>query len=371
MSELKQAHVRQLYRPVIIVFLVFVVLTIISVVYTGWSSTTITITPKQKTISTSFSITIAPTTSTTDDHQLAGTFTTTQQTATVTAAPKTTGTPVPAHATGTVTIKNTTAKTQPLATGTRLRSDSGIIVRTDKRVDVAGGSSVDVTVTADPLGETGNVPAGKFVIVALWPGLQDKIYGQSATALAGGMSVGNGTLSLDDLTAASSKAADQIRKKVGDNTPGTYVILTPASVVSAPKPEVPSTSYQVTVTENVSTITYSADRLQDLIHIELQRQLADGQQLDSVAMPSLSMPNAPTATQANISVEATGTASLSSSAALLSPTSFVSMTASTIQTKLTGTDDIKSVVIHLSPWWRTTTSDQVDRITVLLAKPKS
>lgn len=97
------------------------------------------------------------------------------------------GATVDDYAHGNVTINNTWTKTQPLAATTRLRpASNGLIFRTTKRVDVPAGGSVVTEIAADEKGAKGNVPPGRFEIVALWQGLKDKIWGESTEPMSGG-----------------------------------------------------------------------------------------------------------------------------------------------------------------------------------------
>lgn len=370
MSDLQRAHVQAKYRPVSVIFAVLVLCLIAGVAYAGWSSTTITVTPKLTKVSASFPVTV--TSKTTDEAGvLVGTITDAEKSATVTVTPKGTGTPVPAHATGQITIKNTTATDQPLSVGTRLRSTSDVIVRTTKRVDVPAGGSVVADAIADPLGEEGNIPAGKFVIVALWPGLQDKIYGESATDFTGGLASGGTSLSLDELTAASNQAEEEIRTAVGTSQLGTLISLEPSSVVSVPKPEVPSASYKVTVTVKITTVTYQAGQLTELLRAELEKSLPAGQSLGKIESPAISIQDRPETNQVVLQVEGLAAASLSSINPLLQPTTYVGLTTDEIKKKLSDDSLISSMNVKLSPWWRTTAPDQPERITLIVSPAQS
>ncbi len=370
MTDLQRARVQRIYQPISIVFGFFVVLLVAGVAYAGWSSTVIIITPLITKVTASFPVTIGPTANA-DGSSLVGTIKTEEQSATITVTPKGTGTPVPAHAAGRVTIKNTTAKVQPLSVGTRLKSDSGIIARTTARVDVPAGGSVVAEVVADPLGEAGNLPPGKFIIVALWPGLQDKIYGQSSTAFTGGLATGGTTLSLNELTGASSQAEEQIKAIVGTTAPGILISLEPTSVVSVPKPEVQSASYKVTVTLKVTTITYQASQLADLEKNELTKSLPEHQRLDAIAGPAITLQDRPTKDQAVLRIDSSATAHLDTASPLLQPAAYTGLSAADIRKKLNDPATIKSTNVKLSPIWRTTAPEQAERITITVLKPQS
>ncbi|MEK7538088.1 MAG: baseplate J/gp47 family protein [Patescibacteria group bacterium] len=367
MTDLRQAHVQRVYRPLSIVFVALVLLIAAGAAYAGWSSTVISITPLLKPVTATFPVAVGPTISAADSNQLVGTVNTAERSAAVTVQPPPAGPSVPAHATGAMTFRNITAKSQPLAVGTRLRAENGVIVRTTARVDVPANGSIDAPVVADPLGNEGNLPAGRFVIVALWPGLQDKIYGQTAQPLSGGMASGGSMLSLDELTAASNQAEQQIRDVVGGSQPGIFVTLKPVAVVSDPKPAVPSASYTVTVTAAVTTVTYPADRLNDLLRQELRRTLSDGQDVASLTPPSLTVQDRPSSDRVVLEVAGRGLATLSTTNPLLTAAAYTGLSAADIKSKLLGSSLVKSATVKLAPWWRTTAPDQPERISISVA----
>lgn len=361
MTDLRNAHVQSLYRPISIAFVVGVVLIISGVVYTAWTSSRITLTPKLSTVMTPMSITFGNG----SDGSILATTTSNEQKATVTVTPSGTGTPIPAHATGDMTIINTTGKAQPLASGTRLQSKDGIIVRTTARVDVPAQGKVTIRVIADPLGETGNVAAGRFTIVALWPGLQQSIYGETTEALTGGMAVSGASLSLEELTKASDEAEQQVRTAAGASRPGYVVVLDPVAVTSSPKADVPSASYAVTVTVRVTTISYDPTLVRDAIRNELQKMLNPDAEITSIDDPKFVFDTAVDSEHVTADIQASGKAQLRTTAAVFSPASYASASVSSIRERLAANPNIKASSVQLSPWWRTSTPEQADRITII------
>ncbi|MBI5466824.1 MAG: baseplate J/gp47 family protein, partial [Candidatus Kerfeldbacteria bacterium] len=364
MAELRQAQLQRMYRFVILGFVVLVLGVSAGVGYAAWSKTTVTITPRRVPLTADFSVTVAAASS--EATTLVGTVASETKSATVTVTPEQQGTPIPAHATGQVILTNTTAKDQPLAAGTRLKADNGVIVRTNSRVDVPAGGTVKATVTADLLGEEGNLPAGHFIIVALWPGLQDKIYADSEVAFSGGLASGGATLAVADLTAASDRAQADIVKTLPANRPGTIVVTAPESVTTNPTASTPSTSYEVTVKLKVVTVTYSANELSTLIGQQLRSSLADDQELSSVDEPRVTLGEQPSADSVILDVTALGQATIAKNSPRIARSAFVGKSAQEISSQLLGTDVVKSVVISFSPWWRTTAPERADRIVVVL-----
>lgn len=364
MPSLQSAHVQRIYRPLSVVFLGLVSLTLAGVVYAGLSETTITVTPLRRQVDTSFTVTVGPSASA--DQSLQGTVSTSTLTEVTTITPHGTGTPQPAHATGRVTFHNTTARPQPLAAGTRLRASSGVIVRTTKRVDVPAGGTVGADVVADPLGLEGEVPAGRFVIVALWPGLQDKIYADSSAALTGGLAASGTSLALDELTAASNAAEKKIEVAFGPSTSGRLKALIPTAVSTDPLASVQSASYSVTVTMKGVDIRYPAADITALITDRLTELLADDERLAAVAAPELAFERQLSDNEAEVTVRGRGWASLTASSPLLRASQFVGLDRSAIVRKLLGSKVVKDVAVDISPWWRSAAPTDPRRITVLL-----
>lgn len=92
----------------------------------------------------------------------------------------------PAKAHGTVTIKNTTARAQPLVATTRLLSKDGVLFKITKSVVAPAGGEVKVEAQADELGKQGEIGPTKFTIPGLATALQDKIYAESFEPMRGG-----------------------------------------------------------------------------------------------------------------------------------------------------------------------------------------
>ena len=91
------------------------------------------------------------------------------------------------RARGIVTIINNYNKSQTLVRTTRLLSPQDILFRTDQTIQVPAYSQMQVQVYADQPGVKGEIPPTHFTIPGLWPGIQDKIYGESSEPMTGGL----------------------------------------------------------------------------------------------------------------------------------------------------------------------------------------
>lgn len=116
------------------------------------------------------------------------------------------------YAIGTVTITNTWTRPQPLQEGTRLMSESGVLFRTQERVDVPAHGTVSAAVKADQPGPSGDIGPSTFEIVALWEGLKKDIVAASKTKFTGGVAHVS-RLDETTLTAAKKEALATLEKQ--------------------------------------------------------------------------------------------------------------------------------------------------------------
>lgn len=114
-----------------------------------------------------------------------------------------TTTEVPARASGTITLVNTTNGTQSLAATTRLLSEDGLVYRIPERVDLPPHSRTEVTAVADQEGKAYEAQPGRWTIPGLRAANQELIYGENAVATTGGTTT-NATLT--DAVLASTQA---------------------------------------------------------------------------------------------------------------------------------------------------------------------
>lgn len=364
MPSLQHAYVQRFYRPVLILFTAAVIVSLTLTLVASAASATITITPKLLPVDATLSVVVGPQASLPTG--IPGTVKVSTMSAAVDAAPSSQGTSVPAHAHGPIVLHNDSGGSQALTVGTRLQSTTGVIVRTAARVDVPAHGTVQVEVTADPEGESGNLESGRLTIVALRPANQTLIYGQVVTALTGGTKLQSGSLGIDALTAASDQARDKIRQQVGADQAGHLHLLIPTSVSTQPSASTPSAKYTVTVSMKLLDVTYHASDLDQRLHQELASQVAADQQLVTVAAPTISAGDQPTSDSLQLNIKAQGTASITTTSSALQPGTFTGLTSAQIKTKLLGNSSIKAVTVKFSPWWRQAAPDQASRIRVEL-----
>lgn len=120
------------------------------------------------------------------------------------------------YAKGTVTIINNLGHSQPLLPRSQLLSDSGVLFRTDARVAIPAHGRVEVSITADQPGESGNLEPTHFTIVKIWTDWQNSIYGETSSLTSGGTREGR-IASQDELDKALEEVKNDLYKKGVDN----------------------------------------------------------------------------------------------------------------------------------------------------------
>lgn len=113
------------------------------------------------------------------------------------------GTAIPALASGEVIIYNQSKKNQPLVATTRLLTSNNILFRLKKSTVAPAGGQVKAEVYADKPGLSGEIEPTKFTIPGLSEILQKDIYAESKTKMTGGAK------RISAVTAADIKSAEE------------------------------------------------------------------------------------------------------------------------------------------------------------------
>lgn len=199
-AQMGNARIEKYYNKIVAVFIGLTALLLILIVYFSFSKTTVTVTAEE------VSETVTAKTSV---KELKGTVLLTTVEGSKEYESATTAVGTPGKATGTVTIVNNYNQSQSLVATTRLLSKEGVLFRTQETITVPAGDSVDVDVIADQEGASGNISASTFEIVALWPGLKEKIYGTSSAAMTGGI-VYTTTVTAQDIEKAKTALSAEL-----------------------------------------------------------------------------------------------------------------------------------------------------------------
>lgn len=269
-------------------------------------------------------------------------------------------------ATGIVTIYNNYSADQPLVATTRLSSDEGVIFRTQESIVVPRGQAVAVNVVADQPGEVGNIPASRFIIVALWPGKQDKIYGESTQAMTGG--VKNVTVATEEninqaknqaIAELMNQGLQKLDQQVKKQNPAATLIKSAATykiidqLVSAePDKEVDI----ITVDTKISVIAavFDEENLKTIAEEQLKSALTDEQKLDQFLANELEYEIVAFDLEKNscrLKVKANGLVTLRLSSPIFNRKNLTNKDKQEIRTYFLGFDQVKRVDIKFSPFW--------------------
>lgn len=288
-SRLKKAKIEQYYSKVALAFIAVVVLAVIVIIYFSLSKTIITVTLQPETVKNTMEINIGPVKE--GENYLEGRLVEKTVTGSKTFKDLTSVSTKEAKATGTVSIYNNHSSVQPLVATTRLLSDEGILFRTKETITVPAGGQVDVEVEADEEGEKGNIGPTHFTIVALWKGLQDKIYGESAAPMTGGIK--DVTIaSLENINRAKSQLASELKEQaiqeldreiIKENANEkilpqavTYQILEEAADV---EPESEVDQFEVTTELKIVAVVFDKNKLFDTARQNLVDSLPSDKEL--------------------------------------------------------------------------------------------
>lgn len=180
----KKAKIEKSYRPVVLGFVLVILISLGFILYLSFAKTIIFIRLKPLNHSATFSFAVSETADA--QETLEGRFLSLTLSSKKNFVPESHGEMIPAKANGVVKITNNYSKVQPLVATTRLNSKEGVLFRTKETVRVEPMAVVSVPVEADKPGKEGEIGPSTFTIVALWPGLQDKIFAASEAAMTGG-----------------------------------------------------------------------------------------------------------------------------------------------------------------------------------------
>ncbi len=382
MTKKKSIHkikIQNYYRTLIITFSIAVVIVLALIVYFSFSNTIIwvTVSDEPYTVSTLIEIVNNPEDENTSEPAVAGVVFESNVSLTNEYAEVTVGSEVESKATGQVTIHNNYSSTQPLIATTRLLSETGILFRTDERVDVPPGGQVSVSVTADQPGLAGEVEPMRFTIPGLWPGLQDKIYGESTEKMTGGTTTTT-VATLDNIVkakndnfqAAYNQALDDIETQLNYLNADYKIQATKKELLSeeaSVEPNAQVNSFYVTTSLHVVALSYNADEVIALAHEKTAGQLPNNTKLtlDTDTPYTYVIDNFNVEDQvASLRVTISGTKNVTLSHSMFDRIKLVNMDRNDVQRYFAQFPKVENVEIQFSPFWVFRTPTLVDNIEV-------
>jgi len=357
-SQLRRPSISRFYRNGTFIFLAVSLMVGGAIAALAFSKTTIRVTLGSRTVTAETSLTAAvqPT-----DQDIAAEITTAEAEKTRTFTVPSDGPVVDDYARGLVTITNAWTQVQPLAAGTRLQSAAnGLIYRTTRRVDVPAGGRIDVEVVCDLKGEAGNIGPDRFTIVALWKGLQDQIYGQSAAAMTGGTRQ-SGTLTQAAIDEAKTGFLNELlaeaRQSLSNPTNAKTRIGEPVVLASSatpdPGPGTETTTFVLRGSVEIAAVAVDRADLASQTGADLNAKLAQDEEIaletvrQSVTVRSVDIQ----AGTAVLIITTTAEARLAATSEIFAPERFAGQTANDIRSMLRGTPGVAGVDVRISPFW--------------------
>lgn len=283
------------------------------------------------------------------------------------------------NAVGTVRLYNNTDKAQPLLIHTQLQAPNGVIFRTNSRVSVPANGSISVGVTADVKGADGNIGPSHFAIIKLFKGLQEKIYGQSESAMTGGIQKVQVLTDQDIEQAKNSKANElyddlvtkiradlQSNEKLVDGAVKKEILEATPNVPAGTK----TTSFSIKVRARVTAVVFDQASLFDLAVSKLKSQLSAGRDLVNPSTENLSYTVASydlNAGVADLAVKFAGVTIVKLSNEIFDKSKIFGFTKQQTVDYFLRFPDIDKVDVGITPFWSTKIPNLEDKIEISIA----
>ena len=357
----------QKLKSLIIIFGVIVLTLFLFIIYYSFSKTVILVTPKQKTLETTLTITVKEIPQTEDQAKnmvLPG-LVLFNETGGSKTAPLEATEEVPGLAAGRVTIFNNWSQAQPLAATTRLISSTGVLFRTVSRVDVPAKSSTEIEVTADQPGASGNIGPDKFTIPGLSKQMQELVYGESKNDMTGGTKKAS-VISAEAVTKTQNELVAELKKQALDELINsvkekneayalsednvTYEII---NITVTPEIGQETDKFSLDLKIKLIAVAFSENELQDLAKKELNKELETDQKITdesfkmSYTVESFDLENK----SATLKVTASGLGQIRLSSPIFNRENLVNKDRQQITAYFSDFDTIQSVEVKFSPFW--------------------
>lgn len=368
-----------LYRKIALSFFSISVVIALIIFFVSFSWATVTITPIVKQLSDTVSLTVqeeplsasgaVPGKIVRRELEASGTFTPT--------AVKT----VEDRASGSITVLNTSGRTQPLRVTTRFLSSGNILFRSTEFVTVPAQGSVDVPVIADAVGDPGNLQSERFTLPGLNVDAQVRIYGTSFTKGAGGSQEVR-AVTQTDISNAETELLAKLQEKFVLMLDAEKTRVNAAAVGSTVKNSQVSHSsdravgdqakeFTLTVKAEFIGVLYDEQKFISAIHRALLANLSTGYQLidpliSDITSTITSVDDA--AHSATISANAIAGKMRNDDLQPYQKKDLAGLSREDIATYFKGYDDISDVTVSLYPFWVTRAPLLVDHITIRIQK---
>ena len=364
-----------LYRKVVISFVVLTTILILLVLYFSFVSAKITVTPHPERISADFAVDVVETEDGLVPDKVNGVFFNKEVKGEKEFS--TTGSKaIASDIVGRVTVINNYRRPQALRATTRLMSSDNILLRMKDRADIPVGGTVDVDVYADDPAqlEGRTLDTGThFNIINLWPQLQSEIYAEAATAIK----LGENTVAVvtqEDIDKAKDELIDYLKLQ-------TFVDLgldgNVAKVVEIAEIEMESSAvvgdevskFILSMDAVVSGVLFDKDNLMRLAEDRMRSSLDVNKQLLSTDYESLEYSvedlNLEKA-RAMIRVKLSGVSVIRLNSDIFDKDRIKGLTREQVKNYFDNQQSVESVVIKFFPFWVNRVPQLSDHINLMV-----
>ncbi|MFA6391189.1 MAG: baseplate J/gp47 family protein [Patescibacteria group bacterium] len=385
MPTIKKTKIGKRYSKMAVLFLGVALVAVVAIVYVSLAKTVITITPSPEAVSISFDLPLTAEINQLENqtNSLPGRLVEKQIEETKTFTNVTSQSKVQGKAEGTVTIYNKYTSNQPLVASTRLLSEDDVLFRTKETVTVPAGGQVEVEVEADQSGETGNIGPSRFTIVALWKGLQDKIYAESSEAMNNGLRDVT-VATLKDINDSKEEFAVELKEKAAEELSREIAIensaekILPQAVVyqilneeASVKPDAEVNSFEITSKINVIAAVFDETELFNYAKNLLSEKVSSNKELAGTeinllqyAIKSFDLENQ----TAVLSVKLDGTTKVKLASPIFDRDNLLNRDKQEIKTYFLDFPEIQNVDVKFSPFWVFRSPSLKDHIEIVISK---
>ncbi|MBI2644739.1 hypothetical protein HYW94_00995 [Candidatus Uhrbacteria bacterium] len=283
--------------------------------------------------------------------------------------------------TGTLTIVNKNPQPQPLRATTRFLSSDGVLLRLKNFTTVPANGQIDAEVYADKEGDLGNFDTSRLTLPALWPAMQEKVYGRGFTpSQSGGSQIG--IIRQEDIERAQQSSIEALRDQFSEllsasqgdwkpQNPKNMIDFKVKDALVSGKAGDTVNRFQVTVRATYTGIIYDMQDMAKKVDEKLREQLSGGQDLIPPAEgdTEYAIEDANESTKsALIRVTAKAGKILGEDTEAFSKKNLVGLNKEQIAAYFMSYPDIIDVQVHFYPAWVTRAPFLTDHINVMLKR---
>lgn len=276
---------------------------------------------------------------------------------------------------GRALLINKSNKNQPLVATTRLLSPDNKLFRTKETVNVPAGGSVQVEIYADQASPDMAIAPTRFTLPGLWPGMQDKIFAETDTALSYEKKVKK-TIEQSDIDQAVKdiknnliskaekeigsgyKGLDKVIFSVDDNS----VVLDIDSKVGEEKD-----SFKVKIKAAIYVIAFSNDDVAKLAEKKLSGIIPSGKKLSGFEANKIKYTvNDININQglASVNAEFEGAMAVKENSDIIDPNKIIGLTKNQLEDYLSSFREIKDYEVNFTPSFVNKVPSLIDRIEI-------